>query len=203
MEKTNWKVLIDNYQKDKEHDLSKYPKEGNIYPKKENIFRCFEFFNIEDTKIVILGQDPYHTKDQATGLAFECNDTKDQPSLRNIKKLLNNKDKIDFEKWAKKGVLLLNCALTVEEGKAGSHMKFWLPFTKFIIDYLEKNTKCIFICWGSFSKKICEGIDKDRLLISSHPSPLSATKKLGDYPSFNDSKVFEKIKEKTGIDLEE
>lgn len=198
---TNWKILFEHYEKNTKHNLSEFPKTGEIYPEVKNIFKCFNFFNIEDTKVVILGQDPYHTKNQATGLAFECADLKEQPSLRNIKKVLK-KDKIDFEDWAKKGILLLNCSLTVEEGKAGSHMKFWLPFTEFVIDYIStKVPDVIFVCWGAFSRDICKKVPENQKLISSHPSPLSATKKLGNHVSFMDSDVFEKLKQKTGIEL--
>ena len=105
----------------------------------ENIFKCFHYFNTEDTKVVILGQDPYHGKDQAIGLCFGVSKkTKIPPSLRNIQNELVTDIGIDLtsktlEHWAEQGVLLLNAALTVRMRSPASHMKIWLPFTKYII----------------------------------------------------------------------
>ena len=115
--------------------------------------------------------------------------------MRNIEKVLGKKP--DFESWAKQGVLLLNSSLTVLQGNAGSHMKYWLPFTKHIIDTI--NTTCnnvVFIVWGAFALKQTENIDtnKHTVFISSHPSPLSCRKQLKNYPSFMDSDVFNTIK---------
>lgn len=198
--KTNWKDVISAHQGIDE--IIKYVKEsGNkICPTEDKIFRCFNYFNWENTKIVILGQDPYHTPGQATGLAFECNSEKIQPSLKNMMKVLG-KNEINFEEWAKKGVLLLNTALTTVEGKAGAHMKEWKPFTKSIIKFLNENVKnVLFVCWGMPAYEICK--DCSNILVSSHPSPLGASKSLKiGAPSFLESDIFTKIKDKTGIEL--
>ena len=171
-----------------------------ICPARENIFRCFSYFELQETKVVILGQDPYHTPGQATGLAFQCASSAKQPSLRNIEALLGHP--LDFDDWAKKGVLLLNVALTTEEGKPGSHMKHWLPFAKYIIDLINKSVpNVLFVCWGLFARVICESCGCKNILVSSHPSPLSASKPLGTAPSFKSSDVFNKIKERVGLYL--
>ena len=118
---TNWKAIINNYDIKQDYPFEKFINgekekfEGllEIYPIKDNIFRCFNYFNIEDTKIVIIGQDPYHGPNQATGLCFDINlesGCKYPPSLRNIEKVLGKKP--NFEEWASKGVLLLNSSLT-------------------------------------------------------------------------------------------
>jgi uracil-DNA glycosylase len=191
---TNWKQIIE--------DCKLVPKieDKNICPSEDKIFRCFNFFNWEDTKIVILGQDPYHTPGQATGLAFECNSDKMQPSLKNICKVLG-KETINFEEWAKKGVLLLNTALTTVEGKAGAHLAQWKLFTKFIIQFLNDNVKnVVFVCWGLPAIEACSKCKN--VLTTSHPSPLGAHKALKNgAPAFLDSKIFDEIHKITGIKL--
>ena len=201
--KTDWNETIKTFDDAQKIKFDEYVRterekfEGHleIYPTDANIFRCFNYFNIKDTKVVILGQDPYHGENQATGLCFDINDDcKYPPSLRNIEKVLGKKP--DFESWAKQGVLLLNSSLTVLQGNAGSHIKYWLPFTKHIIDKI--NTTCdnvVFIVWGAFALKQTENVDtnKHTVFISSHPSPLSCNKQLKDYPSFMDSDVFNTI----------
>ena len=199
---TNWSKVIGEYDEIQEHKFDDFYKETlklnnslNIYPTSDNIFRCFKYFDIENTKVVILGQDPYHGPNQATGLCFEAGtEGKYPPSLRNIEKELGKK--VDFESWCKQGVLLLNSSLTVVQGKPGSHMKYWMPFTKYIINIINnKCPKVEFIVWGAFALKLVENIDTEKHLlhISSHPSPLSFKKKLKNFPSFSNSKVFSKI----------
>ena len=104
----------------------------SIFPKEEDIFRCFRYFEIYQTKVVILGQDPYHQIDQATGLCFGTN-TKPPPSLKNIAAELKsdlgtNLTDYSLESWANQGILLLNSSLTVLQGKPSSHMKLWNEF---------------------------------------------------------------------------
>ena len=171
-----------------------------ILPKRENIFKCFKYFEINETKIVILGQDPYHGDNQATGLCFGVN-KKPPPSLKNIIKELKNDVNIDLddyslEKWGNQGILLLNSALTVVEGKPGSHIKLWSNFTDKVIEELNKSSNSIiFVAWGAFADNKLKNIDRDKhtALISSHPSPLSVYKKYKTYPSFYGSKPFSKI----------
>ena len=202
---TNWKNIIEDFDKNQikhfeefiKEEREKYKNNLEIYPPDNKIFRCFTYFNIEKTKVVLIGQDPYHGKNQATGLCFDINiksNCKYPPSLLNIEKLLNKTP--NFENWAKQGVLLLNCSLSVLQGKPGSYLKYWLPFTKFIINKI--NNECnniIFIIWGAFALSLCELINQNKhtIYISSHPSPLSCYKKLKNYPSFNESDIFNKI----------
>jgi uracil-DNA glycosylase len=176
----------------------------SIYPKNESIFRCFNYFDLNETKVVILGQDPYHGPNQATGLCFGVNNNCKPipPSLKNIAKELKSDLNIDLsdwtlENWAKQGVLLLNSALTVTQGKPGSHMKIWSNFTKSIIDFLNKQEKSIiFVAWGAFAHNKLQNIDKKhKLIVSSHPSPLSVYKKYKNFPPFSGSKPFSKINE--------
>jgi uracil-DNA glycosylase len=153
-------------------------KNGVVYPPKKQIFRAFTYDKI---KIVILGQDPYHEKNQANGLAFSVNDrVKIPPSLRNIFKELNISPKNgDLTKWAEQGVLLLNTALTVREGQADSHKKLWEKFTVSVIEELnEYETPLVFMLWGNNAKSYEKYItDKKHLILTAaHPSPLSASR---------------------------
>lgn len=201
---TNWKdiILNSNLLPEKEFLNNVINNSETYYPNSEHIFRCFSYFNIEETKVVILGQDPYHTPGQATGLCFGTNNMKKiPPSLKNIEKELNNDtghglSDYTLEKWAKQGVLLLNTSLTVKENKPNSHKKIWIKFTNSIINYMNENCKnIVFVAWGAYAYNMLESIDKEKhkLIISSHPSPLSYYKKLKEYNSFEGSKPFSKI----------
>lgn len=153
-------------------DIIKY------YPDKNNIFRCFNYFNISELKYIILGQDPYHNG-QANGLAFSINDDNEkQPaSLKIINKEYNrcmntNIVLTDLSFIAEKGTLLLNTALTVEKGKPGSHTKLWESFTEFIIKELDKE-HIFFFLWGNHAKKYKKYIKNASVKKSGHPSPLN------------------------------
>ena len=197
--KKAWYELNANYEK----GLDSFKGHLEIFPKKEMIFRCFNYFDPKDTKVVILGQDPYHGKNQAIGLCFGVEqDCKFPPSLRNINKELMEdvnvsiEDKRDLCHWAKQGVLMLNASLTVLEKCPGSHMKFWRDFTKYIIDYINDNCESVvFLAWGAFAhKKMCDvDLNKHTMIVSSHPSPLSCTKTYKIYPPFKGSRPFSKI----------
>ena len=165
--------------------LVKEQKKYNISPQKTKIFNSLNMTSFEEIKIVIIGQDPYHGLGQAHGLAFSV--TKGMtlpPTLKNIFKEIKNDLNInnykdgDLTKWAKQGVLLLNSILTVRENKASSHQnKGWEKFTDNIISAISKNKKnIIFLLWGKFAQKKKKLIDSSthHILISSHPSPLSA-----------------------------
>lgn len=189
--------IIDNHRK---NILNKYNL--HVYPCNKNIFRCFNYFDIIDTKVVILGQDPYHGNKQAIGLAFGIdNNNNKQPSLKNIEKELYNDLNImlsdkTLENWAKQNILLLNSSLTVIQGKPGSDILLWNDFTNNIINFINLNCKnVIFVAWGAHAHNKLKNIDlnKHYLIISSHPSPLSCYKKYKEYPQFNGSRPFSKI----------
>ncbi|ETA79670.1 uracil-DNA glycosylase [Youngiibacter fragilis] len=155
-----------------------------IYPDMHNIFNSLKLTSYEDVKVVILGQDPYHGKGQAHGLAFSVQKgVPKPPSLLNIFKEL--KDDLGYpipghgnlESWARQGVLLLNTVLTVREGQANSHQgKGWEIFTDTVIGHLSKRQDpIIFLLWGAPAGKKEALIDeRHRVLKSVHPSPLSA-----------------------------
>lgn len=201
------KEVFSKYKKQNINDLNiiDFYNKSNFYPKLENIFRCFKYFEFDKTKVVILGQDPYHGKNQAIGLSFGINDklSKVPPSLKNIAKELYNDLNIELqdyslEKWANQGILLLNTALSVEESKPSSHNIYWFQFTQYIIDKIDNELKdIIFVAWGAYAYNLLKHIDQNKhtLIISSHPSPLSCYKKYKEYHAFNNSKPFSKINE--------
>lgn len=175
-----------DYFKELKEKLSKERGEKNIFPTPENIFKAFSLCPFSKTKVVILGQDPYHKKGQAHGLAFSVPEgVKIPPSLRNIYKEIqadlgevkNNLG--NLEVWAKQGVLLLNASLSVEEGKAGSHQKLgWENFTNEVISVISREKeKVVFLLWGNFAKekeKYILNKENHLILKTVHPSPLSA-----------------------------
>lgn len=157
-----------------------------IYPSSKDIFKAFLLTSFDEIKVVIVGQDPYFSNNQAHGLAFSVPKNKNiPPSLRNIYKELNSdfKKKYIFnhgclENWAKQGVFLLNSILTVESGKPRSHNNIgWEIFTNKVIFYISKYKKSVvFLLWGNNAQKKYNLIDTNKhyILKSSHPSPLSA-----------------------------
>lgn len=155
-----------------------------IYPPREKIFAALDNTPPDEIKVVIIGQDPYHQKNQANGLAFSVeNNVPLPPSLKNIFQELKMdigviNYKSDLLSWAKQGVLLLNTVLTVEEGKADAHKnKGWEKFTDAIIKQISENRKgIIFLLWGSKAIKKKNLIDSDVhfILEAPHPSPLSS-----------------------------
>ena len=162
-----------------------------VFPPREKIFNAFARTPFAKTKVVIIGQDPYHEPGQAQGLAFYVPPSvKTPPSLRNIAKELNEEFRNsslftlasslspDLLSWTDQGVLLINATLTVESGKAGSHQKHgWEEFTDAVIRRLsEKREHLVFILWGAYAQKKGAVIDRARHLVleSAHPSPLSA-----------------------------
>ena len=155
-----------------------------FFPPKNQIFRAFELCDLENTKVVIIGQDCYHRSDQANGLCFSVDKgVKPPPSLRNILKemksdLKESRESGDFSDLASQGVLLLNSSLTVMEGCAGSHMNTWVNFTDSVIEYLSKNKEdLVFILWGNYAKSKKEFIYGRHFIIEgTHPSPLAANR---------------------------
>ena len=172
-----------------------------VYPPRDKIFNCFKMTDYDDIRVVILGQDPYHGKGQATGLAFGVNaQHKTPPSLKNIQKELLNDinvelDDSSLEKWADQGVLLINTSLSVLQSTPGSHIKYWQEFTQYIIDSINKLDSVIFLAWGAHAYNRLKNIDRGKhyVITSSHPSPLSCNKKFGEFSMFNGSKPFSKI----------
>ncbi|MFN8357037.1 MAG: uracil-DNA glycosylase [Spirosomataceae bacterium] len=156
-----------------------------VYPPGRLIFNAFSHCSFDDTKVVILGQDPYHGAGQANGLSFSVNDgIAIPPSLVNIFKEI--KDDLgkplprsgNLERWAKQGVLLLNATLTVRASEAGSHQgKGWETFTDAVIKHLsDEKQNVVFMLWGAYAQKKGEVIDarKHLVLKARHPSPMSA-----------------------------
>ena len=168
-----------------------------IYPETNKIFNAFNLCPPKNVKVVILGQDPYHSEDQAHGLSFSVQQgVKAPPSLRNIFKELDSdigiaRSDTDLSDWAKQGVLLLNSVLTVEDSKPGSHAnRGWEEFTDHVIDNISKsNNNVVFVLWGGYAQKKSVLIDESKHLIltAPHPSPLSS------YRGFFGSKPFSKI----------
>lgn len=158
------------------------------FPPKELIFSAFEQFDFQETKVVIIGQDPYHGTGEANGLCFSVNDgVAIPPSLKNIFTEINSEyDRILFptsgnlERWAKQGVLLLNAGLTVRKDEANSHKHLkWNVFTDAVIDLINhKSENVVFLLWGSFAQKKGKLINREKHLVleSGHPSPLSANR---------------------------
>ncbi len=179
---------------------------GSIYPPQEERYRVFEK-DVSQIKIVLIGQDPYHGKGQANGLSFAVPEKiKTPPSLVNIyKELQSNFPERNYEfkhgnisRWFnEEHIFLLNASLSVEESKAGSHLKYWEPFTNDVIQYIaEKNKDCIFLLFGNYAIAKSEFIeDKSRILSTSHPSPLGAHK------GFIGSGIFKACEEKLGTPI--
>lgn len=164
-------------------------KTAPIYPKSSDVFKALQLCSFGDVKVVILGQDPYYTKDVADGLAFSCSYAKElgkrmQPSLVQIygaiertcyKGLMLHKEP-NLECWAKQGVLLLNTALTVEDGKPESHLALWKPFTVEVLKALsEYNTGVVYCLWGAKAQQYEKYINPkfNYILKAKHPSSAS------------------------------
>ena len=155
-----------------------------IFPPGSQIFRAFDLTPVDQVKVVILGQDPYHGLGQAHGLSFSVPDNMPAPpSLKNIFKEIESDLGVrmsgypNLEKWARQGVLLLNAVLTVRSGEAASHSKIgWEQFTDAVIRYISDNCDgVVFMLWGNFARSKRELIDRSRhcVLEAAHPSPLA------------------------------
>lgn len=186
-----WEEVIDlekqkDYYKSLKQEIDKRYETTRVFPEKRNIFKAFSLTKLNNLKVVILGQDPYHGYGQAQGLAFSTpSNIKNPPSMQNIlQEIASDLQRPsvcldgDLTTWAEQGVLLLNTVLTVEEAKAGSHQKLgWEIFTDNIIKYISQNcSDIVFLLWGSPAIKKSNLIDanKHHILTSVHPSPLSA-----------------------------
>jgi uracil-DNA glycosylase len=156
-----------------------------IYPRATNWFHALDTTPLDQVRVVILGQDPYHGEGQAHGLCFSVQPgVQPPPSLQNIFKEMKTDLRLDaprhgyLEAWAKQGVLLLNSVLTVEAGKAGSHAgKGWEKFTDAVIEHVNAlPDPVVFMLWGNYAQKKAAFVDPSRhcIIRSAHPSPLSA-----------------------------
>ncbi|HGE5779507.1 TPA: uracil-DNA glycosylase [Bacillus pseudomycoides] len=201
--KNDWEPLLaPEFEKPYYQKLRQFLKEEYsthvIYPKANDIFNALHYTSYEDTKVVILGQDPYHGPDQAHGLSFSVQPgVKTPPSLQNMYKELHADLGCEIPnngylvKWAEQGVLLLNAVLTVRQGEANSHKgKGWEHFTDRVIELLNEREKpLIFILWGRHAqaKKKLITNSNHHIIESVHPSPLSARR------GFFGSKPFSKV----------
>ena len=188
----DWSKYL-SVEKEKEYFRNLYTFLNNrstfdIYPSRGSWFKAFEYSSFTSSRVIILGQDPYHGEGQAEGLSFSVpKGITIPPSLRNIYKELNS-DEVDFSQpehgnlvsWAQQGVLLLNSVLTVEKNSPAAHAnQGWEIFTDQVIRILNDNKQhLVFILWGAYANKKSKLIDSDRHLIlsSPHPSPFSAHK---------------------------
>lgn len=157
---------------------------GTVFPALEDIFLAFKLCPFEKVRVVILGQDPYHAKGQATGLSFGVKDNiKLPPSLKNIFKEIEYdlgfkpSNSGNLSRWATQGVLLLNSVLTVEENRPASHKNLgWEIFTDAVVSKLNCHKKnIVYMLWGNYAKNKCLNINKfsNLVLQSAHPSPFS------------------------------
>ncbi len=202
----SWKEIIEiekqkDYYKSLKQEIDKRYEITTVFPPKNKIFNAFFKTPIDNLKVVILGQDPYHGLGQAQGLSFSTpKEIRNPPSMQNIlteiKEDLQRESSCldgDLISWAKQGVLLLNTILTVEEAKPKSHHNLgWEIFTDNIIKYISSNCKdIVFLLWGSPSIAKSKLIDslKHYILTAPHPSPLSA------YRGFFGCKHFSKTNE--------
>lgn len=160
-----------------------------VFPPRELIYNAFRWCKFEDTKVIILGQDPYHGYGQAHGLSFSVNDgIAFPPSLRNILQEVHQDvgspipNSGNLTRWAKQGVLLLNDVLTVRQASPGSHQKRgWETFTENAIRQLSSEKEnLVFLLWGRHAQQKGKVIDRNKHLVltSGHPSPMSANRGL-------------------------
>ena len=168
---------INELEYDLNNILDYLDKETEPYwPKSKDMFRSFIICPYNEFKVVILGQDPYYTKGVATGLCFDSDPP--QPSLKNILKEIGP-GAIWGDELANQGVLLLNTALTVLEGKPGSHLKLWEDFTLKVIEWINSSfDNIVWMLWGSYSKGYSKYVTNTTHLIlkAGHPSPLNTSK---------------------------
>ncbi len=210
---SSWKeVLSEEFEKPYFKDLTAFIKQEylskTIYPPPAQIFHALDACLFDQVRVVILGQDPYHGRGQAHGLAFSVPDgVKPPPSLQNIFKEIHGDlgqpipSSGNLERWVKQGVLLLNATLTVEASKAGSHQgKGWEQFTDAVIRTLsDKREHLVFVLWGKYAQQKSALIDSSRHLVlqAPHPSPYSASS--GFFGSKHFSKANAYLKEQ-GLD---
>ncbi len=207
----DWQEIFHNIKE--QHDFSEMEafleeayQNTTVYPARENVYQAFDLTPLDNVKVVILGQDPYHGPNQAHGLAFSVQpDAKFPPSLKNIYKELESdigckRTSPHLQDWAKEGVLLLNTVLTVEAHKAHSHKNIgWEIFTNEIIKSISRELEdVVFILWGKPAQEKIKLIDTERhhIIKSVHPSPLSAHRGFFGSKPFSETNQFLKSKGK-------
>lgn len=186
---TDWNPLLraefeKPYWKDLQTFVDDERRNHTVYPSREHVFAALHHTPYADTRVVILGQDPYHGPRQAHGLCFSVQrDVAVPPSLVNVFKELQADLGVaipshgNLESWARRGVLLLNTTLTVRAGQAASHQgKGWETFTDEVIRVVNEKPFVVFVLWGAHARRKKSLIDVDRhaVIESAHPSPLSA-----------------------------
>lgn len=193
---SSWKSLFEEF----DFDLDDI-YDGEVYPPKDQVFRVFSL-PVDQIRIVLLGQDPYHNVGQAHGLSFSVpKGVPIPPSLLNIYKELQRSfpernykfPSGNLEEWlTREKIFLCNASLTVEKGKPGSHMSIWKEFTDEVIQYIDKhNQSCVFLLLGNFAKGKASLIaKKDRIVTEVHPSPLAQ--------GFVGSNVFQRVEKVLG-----
>lgn len=216
MFENDWEeVLRGEFEKPYFADLQRKLEEeyanGAVFPAREDIYRALRDTSYEGTKVVILGQDPYHGAGQAHGLSFSVKrGVKLPPSLKNIYRELHDDLGCtipahgNLEAWAEQGVLLLNSVLTVRESEPNSHRKLgWEKFTDSVIESLGRREKpLVFVLWGRHAQEKRTMIDERRHLViaTAHPSPLSARNGFFGSKPFSRSNGFLRSTGQTEID---
>ncbi len=212
----SWKPhLEDEFKKPSFEKLAVFLREAvqqeKIYPPGNLIFNAFQKCTFEDTKVVILGQDPYHGAGQANGLSFSVSDgVRIPPSLKNIFKEINDDlgkeipKSGNLERWASQGVLMLNAVLTVQASKPASHRKKgWEEFTSAVLKLVsDEKENLVFLLWGKDAQKRGEIIDREKHLVlaSAHPSPYSVHTGFFGNKHFSQANNYLKEKNKEEID---
>lgn len=194
-------ILSDEYEKDYFKELMLFVDNAysndTCYPDKNDIFKALRLSSYKNTKVVILGQDPYHGEGEANGLCFSVNPgVKCPPSLLNIFKELNfdlgiKRTNTDLSDWASQGILMLNSIMSVKKDNPLSHKdRGWEIFTDAIIKKLSQKGDVIFVLWGNYARSKKKLISSGYVIESAHPSPLSASR------GFFGSKPFSKINDR-------
>lgn len=213
----SWKTKLQTeFEKDSMKQLKKflqaeYKAGKTIYPRGDDYFAAMNLTPLNQVKVVIVGQDPYHGPGQAHGLCFSVQEgVRPPPSLQNIFKELHSDLGIaipksgSLQKWAQQGVLLLNAVLTVEDGKAASHQKKgWEEFTDKIIHLVNEECEhVVFILWGSYAQKKAAFVDRQKHFIieSVHPSPLSSHRGFFGTKPFSKANAYLKSKKIAPVD---
>ena len=171
-----------------EHRLAEEPE---LTPQLPLVMRAFEG-SFESVKVLLIGQDPYPTKDVACGLAFAVSETSRQPqSLKNLMKELasdipGTPNSGELSRWSEQGVMLLNSALTTKVGSPGAHAKIWSEFTRIVITELDSSS-LVCLSLGDYAKKLSQAIIQGQIIQATHPSPLSAAR------GFFGSRIYSKV----------